>query len=638
MRKIILLILMSLATAKVHAQTGMLMNRYYITGSLAVGKGERSFADTSAWLQIGKDTTKKGFILPRVVLDSIKTSVRGVFVYDLKDSVLYHFDSNKRVRYMTYRDTLLIKQLIAANVPPIDTNVLATKNHVQNNYVKIGGNTVGSDISMGTNVNKSVVIETNNTSRITVAANGSVGIGIVPSVGLLHVNGAIAADAINYTTNTTIGSLPGTFKDANSGLTDVGANGSTNDYTLINNPTNAQAVFSVPHATTTTHFNGLVEVKKSSAEVQLDLSGSPSGHLYAGVSTGTLDASNRGFLSFGNSFGSGNSALVFGAGKISVANSNLLLGTYTDNGADKLQVSGTAVSEGLKLNNITTPNPAHYNIIKRYNDGTRDGIEILCGGASGGYSGAFKVRSRAFNAVTNPVESFVIQGNIISMGHHGADVSGNLMFNSDFAQVNIAKDNTDGQLLNLWNRRGGHPCIMTFSNYYYGAGGPSLNASIVSEPGFTGYDGILSLFTNNGQGGDYSRNIRALFIDGAQNVAIGLSRSLPPTLNSTGIVLPSARLHVLGSNAATTVNIIQAAASQTADLTQWQNNSGTVLSKIDKDGNATVQKLKTAQPSVNGAGEIKIGKVITGASVTLQTNQFLEVDVDGTIYKLAIVQ
>jgi hypothetical protein len=48
--------------------------------------------------------------------------------------------------------------------------------------------------------------------------------------------------------------------------------------------------------------------------------------------------------------------------------------------------------------------------------------------------------------------------------------------------------------------------------------------------------------------------------------------------------------------------------------------------------------IKTAQPSANGAGAIKIGKVITGASVTIQTDKYLEVEIDGTIYKLAIVQ
>jgi len=113
MKKIItlLIILFSFHIAK--AQYGFLMNRYYISGSLSLGTGGRTFADTSCWLQLGNDTTKKGLILPRVVLDSIHTTKRGVFVYDLKDSVLYHFDGSKRVRYMTYKDTNLIKQIIA---------------------------------------------------------------------------------------------------------------------------------------------------------------------------------------------------------------------------------------------------------------------------------------------------------------------------------------------------------------------------------------------------------------------------------------------------------------------------------------------------------------------------------------------
>jgi hypothetical protein len=47
--------------------------------------------------------------------------------------------------------------------------------------------------------------------------------------------------------------------------------------------------------------------------------------------------------------------------------------------------------------------------------------------------------------------------------------------------------------------------------------------------------------------------------------------------------------------------------------------------------------IKTAAPSASGAGVIKIGKVITGGAVTVQTDRYLEVEVDGVIRKLAIV-
>ena len=101
------------------AQTGLLMQRYYISGSLSVGQSSRAFADSSAWLQLGNDTTDRGLMLPRVLLDSIQTTARALYVYDLQDSVLYHFDGSKRVRYMTYRDTVLIKQLILALAPDL---------------------------------------------------------------------------------------------------------------------------------------------------------------------------------------------------------------------------------------------------------------------------------------------------------------------------------------------------------------------------------------------------------------------------------------------------------------------------------------------------------------------------------------
>ena len=224
------------------------------------------------------------------------------------------------------------------------------------------------------------------------------------------------------------------------------------------------------------------------------------------------------------------------------------------------------------------------------------------------------------------------------MGHHGIDGDGNGYFSSTEAQVNIARYNTDGQLLNLWNRKSGYSVAVTLGNDAWGAGGPMVNSAIVGEVGVNGFSGLFSIFTNIGNTGAFASNYRALIIDGSQNVGVGVSRNVAPTYFGGGLTLPSARLHVLGSAASTPVSIFQSASSQIGDITQWQDNSRATLARIDKDGNATVQKLQTAQPSSNGAGVIKVGKVITAASVTLQTDKFLEVEVDGTIYKLAIVQ
>jgi len=273
--KRILTILLILHVATAFSQTGMMMNRFYITGSLVLGKGDRTFADTSCWLQIGKDTTSKGLILPRVVLDSVKTAKRGLFVYDLKDSVLYHFDANKRVRYMTYKDTVLIKQIITQNIPVIDTNVISTKYFVNNSFVKIGGNDIGNTLSIGTNDNQQVNIKTNNVSRIVVANDGAVGIGTSPTNGRLHVNGKIGADGLDLISNSSGSTMPGVYRNATWGMTVNGSEGSISDYTLINNPVNGQTVMTVPHGTNKSKFHGKVEVNNSTEEVQLDLSSSP---------------------------------------------------------------------------------------------------------------------------------------------------------------------------------------------------------------------------------------------------------------------------------------------------------------------------------------------------------------------------
>lgn len=636
--KRILIILLILLSANAFAQTGMMMNRFYITGALVLGKGDRTFADTSAWLQLGKDTTKKGMILPRVVLDSIKTTKRGLFVYDLKDSVLYHFDSNKRVRYMTYKDTFLIKQLIMQNTPATDTNIIATKYYVDNaGYIKYDGNATGSTIKIGTNDSHGLNIETNNVDRVKITADGNVGVGTDPVSGKLHVNGVTATDAIAYVNNTVSAALPGTYKNATWGIMDVGADGTTSDYTLINNPTNGQTVFNVPHATNTTHFYGKVEVNKTSDEVQLDLASSPSGHLYAGVSTGTFDGSNKGFVSFGNTYSSLNTTLVFGSGKLSIPNGNLLLGKYTDNTVDKLQVEGTIINHGIRFNNTTNSNPNDYNMIRRFIDGQKDGIELVCGGASGGYVGGFRLKTKGGNATAFPIESFIVKEDYISMGYHTQDANGNGGANFS-SQINMVNNNPDGQMLNMWNRNVGSPVIQTFSNYVYGSGGPTMTGAIVCEADNYSYRGLLSFFTNNGAWGNWASNTRAMLIDGYQNVGIGLSRDFPATKDAIGIVLPSARLHVLGNITSTPVSIFQSANGQTADITQWKSNAGNVLAKIDKDGNVDFQKITTAQPSANGAGVYKFGKVITGASVTVQTDKFVEVEIDGVIYKLAIVQ
>lgn len=61
---------------------------------------------------------------------------------------------------------------------------------------------------------------------------------------------------------------------------------------------------------------------------------------------------------------------------------------------------------------------------------------------------------------------------------------------------------------------------------------------------------------------------------------------------AVGGTSPTARFHVQGINAAVVQSIIQGAASQTANLTEWQNSAGTVLASVGATGNVTATNLR----------------------------------------------
>jgi hypothetical protein len=73
----------------------------------------------------------------------------------------------------------------------------------------------------------------------------------------------------------------------------------------------------------------------------------------------------------------------------------------------------------------------------------------------------------------------------------------------------------------------------------------------------------------------------------------------------------AAKLSLVTGAATTPGLIIKGAASQTADLTQWQNSAGSVLSKIDSAGQVTAVGLYTTNTHVaigeaNGGGAIRM--------------------------------
>lgn len=143
--KKILLILVLLFSLKAEAQLGLLFNKYYITGSLSLGKGERNiFADTSALLEVGEDTTNRGVILSRVN-GALVTTKRGVFFYNLQDSTLYHMDGTNAVKYLTLKDTTLIKAIVEGHTNDLTSDKV--------------GNIVSLDINNGMGTSFSVADE-----------------------------------------------------------------------------------------------------------------------------------------------------------------------------------------------------------------------------------------------------------------------------------------------------------------------------------------------------------------------------------------------------------------------------------------------------------------------------------------------
>lgn len=98
MRRIAILLL-TLLSFSTYAQDGVNWNKYFIKGSLAVGKGKYNKADSAsyakncAWLEIGGDTTTRGIIIPRVLdVANITGPVRGLIAYDLTDNSIMYYD------------------------------------------------------------------------------------------------------------------------------------------------------------------------------------------------------------------------------------------------------------------------------------------------------------------------------------------------------------------------------------------------------------------------------------------------------------------------------------------------------------------------------------------------------------------
>lgn len=105
MKKLLFLLLLISTAASAQVYPGQTANNYYFTGSLSVGQGTANLiAHSSALLQLGKDTTKKGFLMARGIRDSVSNPKKGLLFWDVRDKSLYHYNGSVWVKFLTMND------------------------------------------------------------------------------------------------------------------------------------------------------------------------------------------------------------------------------------------------------------------------------------------------------------------------------------------------------------------------------------------------------------------------------------------------------------------------------------------------------------------------------------------------------
>lgn len=134
-----------------------------------------------------------------------------------------------------------------------------------------------------------------------------------------------------------------------------------------------------------------------------------------------------------------------------------------------------------------------------------------------------------------------------------------------------------------------------------------------------GYRALFSITSSNNTGIGYRAGDN--LTSGANNIVIGYDVDSPTATNSNtlvignllfgtgldaigttlasgnigiGVITPLAKFHVTNSAAATVCSIFKAAAAQSANLTEWQDSSAVILTKVNSVGNVGVRMAATA--------------------------------------------
>ena len=258
----------------------------------------------------------------------------------------------------------------------------------------------------------------------------------------------------------------------------------------------------------------------------------------------------------------GSSAPGTGVGFI-VASGNVGIGSPTPfgSGATLLSVSGSGAAAASNYGSIALQNPATstqytWGAVDFYG-GTTRGASITGASVTGGTG--YGVLNFLVNNNGTLVNEATVASTGLQIGNNAASVSGNLdVYNSNPGAL------TNGVTLGNMRTSAASNIGISFVDY-----NSNTIASIQDVyPGGTS-TGSLAFYTNNG-----GTNTEQMRITNTGSVGIGTAS-------------PGAQLEVTIGTAATKGLIVQQAASQTADMQEWQTSIGTTLMSIDS--NATLQ-------------------------------------------------
>ena len=330
-------------------------------------------------------------------------------------------------------------------------------------------------------------------------------------------------------------------------------------------------------------------------------------------------------------------ALAVGGGSIVASSVNLagytLLGGTASGGNLTLQSTSHAtkgaidIGGNLDLDNTTNAN--QFGLV------TKDGARFI---HNFNYGNNGTVTTEGGNTIVGVNAGNLTMGSTAAAGHESS-------YNS-FMGVNAGYSNTTGNDNAFMGMHAGYSNTTGYYNTFIGTSAGSSNTTgyyntfMGTSAGYSNTTGVYNTFigTNAGYyladgstGNQTSANsvfvgfdTKAAAVGGTNEIVIGYSAigngSNSVTLGNTSITKTILRGNVeIPIGIATTIGqITKAAASQTADLTQWQNNSGGVLSGATASGMlySTVQAATCTSTEDGNLGALTIAPTSNVVSIT----------------------